>query len=142
MSYKVAVTSSDGKQVDLHFGEADKFLIYTVSDDESITFSETRIYDESKKSDGELHEVTAGNCAGSGTGCRGGNDKKIELIKDCRVVLSGKIGFGIAKRLELNRIRHFEIDGDIEKNLRAITDYLGKQDRHESLRRSKEGSTL
>lgn len=135
MGYKAAVTSTKGKNVDLHFGEAEDFWIFDISDDEEISFSEHRVYKDDERDSNELDRTAPEGCGGSGTGCGKGKEEKIKLIQDCRVVISEKIGYGIAKRLELHGIHHFEVDGDTKTNLEAIVSYLGKLDRHENLRK-------
>ena len=40
MAYKIAVASSDGINVDLHFGAAKNLLIFTVADDGKFSLEE------------------------------------------------------------------------------------------------------
>ena len=48
MSYRIAVASSDGISIDLHFGEADHFLIYEVEGMEYTLMGERRCRDEKR----------------------------------------------------------------------------------------------
>ena len=40
--YKVAVASTDGKNIDVHYGKADKFFIYQIDDEAGFDFIEVR----------------------------------------------------------------------------------------------------
>ena len=42
MAYKVAVTSSDGKFINQHFGRAQQFLIFEIDDEGDYKFLELR----------------------------------------------------------------------------------------------------
>ena len=55
MAYKIAIGSSDGKIVDLKFGEVNKFLIYEVDDE--VVLSEEREYIP-----GEAEDTSADSC--------------------------------------------------------------------------------
>lgn len=71
---KVAVASTNGKNVDLHFGDADQFFIWDIEKDES-EFEEIR-----KKMDIPLNDHTERWKA------------SLDLIGDCKAVLCSRIG--------------------------------------------------
>lgn len=142
MSYKIAIGSSDGVQVDLKFGEVQKFLIYEV--DENATLVEERIVnkedalrsvDEKNK---ETKKCGEQNGCGTGCGCGGTADviSRVSLIDDCRCVVCKKIGFQAQKQFEKKAISVFDVECSVKKALEKITYYYNKIDKHETFRKS------
>jgi predicted Fe-Mo cluster-binding NifX family protein len=90
MSYKIALTSSNGRQIDLHFGHTDEFQIIHVDDISGIW----EILEPRKLIIKEL--VTGGNCSGDGCTGHGHNDVRlnavIQILSDCRYILTARIG--------------------------------------------------
>lgn len=161
MSYKIAVGSSDGKNVDLKFGEVNNFSIYEV-DELNFKFLENRevkVSDdsltvhgpvnqgcESKDDCGSLSSCDAsssgcgsssGGCGGNGKGCNGASDvlEKISVIDDCRCVLCKKVGFQAQKQFEKKAIVVFDIEVDIDSAISKIAEYFYKVDNHTLNRR-------
>ena len=137
MAYKIAAASSDGVNIDVHFGAAQSFLIYEVNDKGEFSFLEKRDYDESREAesiDGKPAK-TAG-CHGSGSGCgqggcSGGASAKVELISDVRAVIAEKIGFNVQKQLEKKAISSFDVDVTVNEALEKITKYFYSVDNHQ-----------
>ncbi|WP_027728471.1 NifB/NifX family molybdenum-iron cluster-binding protein [Treponema sp. C6A8] len=136
MEYKIAVASSDGVNVDLHFGAAESFLIFAVSDDGTFELKEKREYKE-------VSELQAADCAekancksgcgnGNGNGC-GGGSAKVEVIGDVRAVVAAKIGFNVTKQLERKAIASFDVETTVQEALEKITKYFYSVDNHISL---------
>jgi predicted Fe-Mo cluster-binding NifX family protein len=77
VSFKAAVTSSDGVTIDLHFGRAEQFYIFSVDDGGAITL------------DGIKAVIRE---AGSG----GHDPKSVQTVVDalggCKYILTAKIG--------------------------------------------------
>lgn len=92
--FLVAVATKTGQQIDLHFGHADAFAIYTVSGD-SIAFLENRAVEH--------------YCQG-GFGDEDKREAILRALADCRAVFLARVGDGPAKRLR---------DAGIE----AVTDF-------------------
>lgn len=166
MSYKIAVASSDGIQIDETFGSAEKFLIYEVEDGVYRRL-ETRASDEKrtdrsgapqapgcnpasgfqkKDGGGEGNACHAENGCGAGSGCGNGAggcggageaSAKVELVSDCRCVVCKKIGFHIQKQLERKAISAFDVACPVEEALEKISYYFTRIDNHESLRAQK-----
>lgn len=140
MPYKIAIGSSDGVQVDLKFGEVQKFLIYEV--DENATLVEERIVNEEDalRSVDEKNKETkkCGEQNGCGTGCGGTADviSRVSLIDDCRCVVCKKIGFQAQKQFEKKAISVFDVDCSVKEALEKITYYYNKIDKHETFRKS------
>lgn len=140
MTYKIAVGSSDGSNVDLKFGEVGEFLIYEVSEGKTA-FIETRkvgkLASVTKGEKGRTCETSACDsqgCSGNGQGCSGPLDieDKISLISDCRCVVCKKVGFQAQKQFEKKAISVFDVACKVEDALEKITFYYGKMDKHES----------
>ncbi|MCR5529107.1 MAG: hypothetical protein K6F49_07815 [Saccharofermentans sp.] len=139
MAYKIAIGSSDGKIVDLKFGEVNKFLIYEVGDE--VVLSEEREYIPGEAEDASADSCSSSSCdtkscGGNGGGCQGpGNVAgKVELISDCRAVVCKKIGFQAQKQFEKKVISVFDVECEVKEALDKITFYYKRIDNHESLR--------
>lgn len=133
MAYKIAVASSDGVNVDLHFGAAESFLIFAVSDNGTFELEEKREYKE-------VPEVQTADCAEkagcksgcgnrNGNGC-GGGSAKVEVIGDVRAVVAAKIGFNVTKALEKKAIANFDVECPVQEALEKITKYFYSVDNH------------
>ena len=111
MDIRVAVASSDGRTVNLHFGRANRFRIYQVTDDQ-CEFLEERVNTPAcsgQQHDDDLLERTA------------------ELISDCKAVIAAQIGGGAIDVLLYRRIRAFSLTGPIDEaftTLRASKRFL------------------
>lgn len=146
MSYKIAVASSDGIAVDLHFGAAQEFTIYDVNEGiytllEKRTVSEENVTDvpvEDQACQGEgCGAGRMSGCGGSSGGCGGGVNvafPKVELLNDCRCVVCKKIGPQIQKQLERRAITAFDVSCSVEEALNKITSYYERVDNHQSLK--------
>ncbi len=139
MSYKIAVVSSNGRDLDVHFGAAKQFYIYEVNGEE-YHLSETRQYEPPAEDNPIGCETVKGTGCGDGRGCGkgcggfGDRSPKVDLVSDCRCVVCKKIGFNIQKQLEKLAIVSFDVDCDVKDALDKITAYLNKVDSHQSLR--------
>lgn len=106
--YKVAAASSDGIVVNQHFGRADIFYIYEVTETGKYRLLETRT-------------VTPV--------CSGGNHKDNELrdnvskLKDCKYILVSRIGIGAANAVEQSGITPMELPGMIEESIDKLITY-------------------
>jgi predicted Fe-Mo cluster-binding NifX family protein len=99
MPYKIALTSSDGKTVDTHFGQAQTFRILEVND---ITGAWE--FEEFRTLPPESCEVISGCARAGGGDCGAGaavsgcghQDLRMRhvagLLSDCRYVLTARIG--------------------------------------------------
>lgn len=141
MSYRIAIASSDNKNVDTSFGEAESFLIYEVDDNQKPQLVEKRKWDgveltqAAKQCFGADGCKSIGGCGGA-VGCSGGDGEipKLELVSDCRCLVCKKIGFRVEKQLEKKAIVAFDIEYSIEDVLKRIIFYFDKVDNHKSLR--------
>lgn len=145
MSYLIAVGSSDGKQVDLHFGSAAEFFIYEI-EGEDIRLKEKRQI-EKQEEDSSAHSDTTGNCASAGCGKGGCNSGKkngcggqegivklVEQVADCRAIVCSKVGFKAQKALEKKAISVFDVTCEVEEALGKIAKYFHTLDSHKAWR--------
>lgn len=145
MSYKIAVVSSDGVNIDQSFGAANEFRIYEAADDGKYHLLEIRQWKEPAAG------VSSDDCTpgadrgcgskagigcGSGGGCGGTGQTipKLELVSDCRSILCSKIGFQVRKQMEKKAIAAFDIEYPINEALHKIVSYFSKIDHHQSLK--------
>jgi nitrogen fixation protein NifB len=99
---RVAVTSSQGRKVDLHFGHADQFLIFELDGIQARYVEMRRIAQEDEPADyGDL-------------------DRAVELIADCDVLLTMRAGVHARERLRKRGIRCHEHDGGLLPGLDAV----------------------
>ncbi|MBR5974971.1 MAG: hypothetical protein IK020_07290 [Clostridiales bacterium] len=156
MAYTIAVATSDGVNVDLKFGQADRFYIYRV-EDRNIELSEIRevpvsseetagalsgntdtVGEENRGSCGSADRASCGGsgCSGGGQGCGGGGEviAKVALIEDSRCIVAKKVGFQAQKQFEKKAISVFDIEVSVKEALDKITSYYYKIDNRQSLR--------
>lgn len=132
MSYKIAVATSDGENVDLHFGSTKVFQIYQ-AEGEKFDFLESR-----KVINADNAQIAGCNCGeGGGNGCSGGGgnncgggekSEAVEILSDCRAVVCAKIGRNILKQLELRAISTFDVSIPVNEALEKIVTYYNKVD--------------
>ena len=126
MAYKIAVASSDGKNVDLHLGSSPFLKVYT-AEGLSFQFLEDRQVDVSSEAEGGCQG--SGCSGGNGGGCSGGgNPQSVEIVADCRAVVAAKVGKNARRLLELKAISVFDIEIPVEEALSKITSYYHKLD--------------
>ena len=101
MSRRVAVASSDGEQIDLHFGQAYQFYIYDV-DDSGYSLAEVR----------KVSAILTHNTDEI--------ERKAAVLQDCDALFAAKIGLGAVRQLAGQRIRVFEAPFAIEAVLAKV----------------------
>ena len=146
MSIKVAIASSDGLNVDLHFGQAKSFLIYELkgSKFELTEKREVPVLENEATSPDAATELNfgsgcggggfgcggGGGCGGSGGGCGGGAGgplaPAVELLLDCRSVVAAQIGQGMGRQFQRNAISVFDIELPISEALEKLAAYYLK----------------
>ena len=104
---KIAITSSNGKAVDTHFGKASKFYVYDLIPG-SLKFVEVR--------------DTINYC--SGEEGHGFNASKLETvyqsIKDCEMLCTAKIGETPAAKMQEKGINIVEFEGDLIEMFKSL----------------------
>jgi len=94
MSYKIAIASNNGESVNEHFGQAENFLIYEVTN-EGVNFVEDR----------EVEPATDGNKHSDY-----GLIRVADILQDCKAVFVLKIGVKASRYLYQRDIKSFEVD--------------------------------
>ncbi|MBP5180791.1 MAG: hypothetical protein J6127_05835 [Clostridiales bacterium] len=146
MSYKIAIGTSDGVNVDLKFGAVRAFHVYGVDGTEVALLEVREVPSESPESvDCSVNNDCSGKegCSGNGGGCGGPSQAsaKVDVISDCRCVVCSKIGFSAQKVFEKKAISVFDVECTVEEALSKITGYYAKVDGHISLRRKQDPGT-
>lgn len=114
MTYRIAVSSTDGKVVNQHFGKTEWFYIVEADPDEP----------EQMKCI-EMRRVEAF--------CEGGNhdeqrlEQAVKCIDDCQYVLVSRIGNPAAQAIEAKGLRVFEIPGIIQESVQEMFHYIELQ---------------
>ena len=134
MSTKVAITSSDNLNVDLHFGQASEFLIYELRGD-NFELVEKRAAPANQSQDTEELNTGSG-CGGCGNGsgggcCAGGGgvlSPVVENLLDCRAIVAAQIGGNVRRQFERNAISCFDIELPVEEALEKLAAYYKKID--------------
>lgn len=120
MGYKIAIATSDGIHIDLHFGQTESFAIYEVCEDDSYKQIETRTVIAQKSIILPQQKTGCGGCGGGKS-----KNERIELIKDCRCVLCARCGAGTEIELGKHHITSFIIQKKINEALDKIVKYYG-----------------
>lgn len=106
--YKVAVASTDGENVDQHYGRTDRFYVYRVDDDVGYDFVEMR----------KVQSV-----------CMGGSHSVSKMMEsvlglsDCRYVVASRIGTGASASLRSVGIIGMELPGTVDDAILAVWKY-------------------
>ena len=146
MSIKVAIASSDGLNIDLHFGQAKSFLIYELKGKKFELIEKREVPAGANESTspealsaqdfgggcggGGFGCGSGGGCSGSGGGCGGGAGgplaPAVELLLDCRSVVAAQIGQGMGRQFQRNAISVFDIELPISEALEKLAAYYLK----------------
>lgn len=93
MAYRIAVGSSDGVEIDQHFGSSRQFMVYEISDEGTIRHLETR----RNETDGVMGQHQEDRLR-----------RTAALVEDCGLVLVSHIGPGA-----VNLLKQMGIDAQI-----------------------------
>lgn len=102
MAFRIAAASSDGVQVDYHFGQAKTFYIYEIADDGSSAFIESR---DIERKPGHSEEEF---------------NKVADLLHDCTAAFAVRVGPGAQKYLAQKGLRIFEAPYEIKLVLEKV----------------------
>ncbi len=103
---KIAVASTDGKLVDLHFGDANRFLIYNIEGDDA-KFHEIREKIPMPLNNHQERWVAS-----------------IDLINDCKAVLCNKIGNEPTIELRKLGIKPIELECEVKDAVYECSKHL------------------
>lgn len=114
MKYRIAVSSTDGKVVNQHFGKTELFYVVEADSEEL-----------EKMKCVEMRRVKAF--------CEGGDhdeqklEQAVQCIDDCQYVLVSRIGDPAAQAIEARGIHVFEIPGIIQESVKEMFHYIELQ---------------
>ncbi len=147
MSVKVAIASSDGLKIDLHFGQANEFFIYELQKDAFVQIERRELAVNSREAalrqaqgpqreghgpqEDELSGGFAcpgggGGCGGCGGGSAGPLAPAVELLLDCQAVIAAQIGQNMRRQFERNAISVFDIELQVSEALEKLAAYYSK----------------
>ena len=147
MGYKIAVATSDGVNVDLHFGAANTFAIYDV-EGQDYKKTETKVIpaSEGSPSQGCCSNSECGNRSSCDSGCSdrkgchgGEKSPAVEMLSNCRCIVCTKVGRNIIRQFERLAISTFDITMPINEALPKIIGYYHKIDKRKQNYKYQEG---
>jgi predicted Fe-Mo cluster-binding NifX family protein len=123
MSFKIALSSTNGTEADLHFGSTEVFYILSVDEQSGVW--------EIAEQRSAPPQFSAGNPDGSlgnsPGGCHGHSDERldavIKLIGDCSYVLTARIGKRPHMFLKRAGITALEVPVDLATAISKLTVY-------------------
>jgi len=124
VSIKIAIATSDGINVDLHFGKASSLEIYEFIDGNFVK-TETRVLPQND----DNTDVKSSGCSGNGGGCSCGGgilSSKAAAVLDCKAVVAAKIGPQVVRRLENKAVSAFDIECTVQDALEKLGKYYRK----------------
>lgn len=123
MSFKIAVATSDGKNIDTAFASAKKFLILEVESDGKYVEEGYRGNPNiALTAPSSAGTCGASSCGGCGGGC-GGSSYSVEFLWDCHYVLATSFGHKEAKLLNRIFIDALEVSLPIDKAVVKVALY-------------------
>ena len=133
MNIKVAIATSDGLNVDLHFGQAKSFLIYELKDGK-FEFVEKRelppVLEPVESTSEDSANGGFGCGSGDGSGCGSGPNGElapaVKLLLDCQALLVAQVGMKMCRQFERNAISVFDIELPISEALEKLATYYLK----------------
>ena len=106
--YRIAIASTDGETVNIHYGKSEIFYIYIVDDDEGYDLLEKR-------------SVTP--VCQEGFHDKAAMDTHVQQFKDCKYVVASRIGSGAIQSLTAAGITAMELPGSIDDAILKVWKY-------------------
>lgn len=103
---KIAIASTDGKTIDLHFGDANQFLIFNIHD-EGGDFKEIREKTKIPLNNHQERWIAS-----------------IDLVNDCKAVICSKIGYEPAIELRKLGIKPIQLDCNVNEAVKECSSHL------------------
>ena len=120
MSFRIAAASSDGINIDQHFGNADSFRIFDVESSGQYKLLSVNTV-----------PVKRSNACSAGTGCGCHSIQQIntEHLEGAKYVLVSGIGRNMEKALQKNNITAFAVETTIDEAIKKIVIYENRLNR-------------
>lgn len=106
--YRIAIASSDGESVNIHFGKSNLFYIYYIDDESGYDLIEKRSV--MPVCQDRSHEKSA-------------MEKSVRQFRDCKYVIASRIGPGAAQILTSAGIISMELPGSIDDAILKVWKY-------------------
>ena len=106
--YRVAVASTDGESVNIHYGKSNLFYIYYVDDETGYDLVEKR-------------NVTP--VCQDGSHVKSAMEESVKQFKDCKYVVASRIGTGAVQALTSSGIISMELPGNIDDAILKVWKY-------------------
>ena len=106
--YRVAVASTDGESVNIHYGKSDLFYIYFVDDENGYDLVEKR----------SVIPVCQ-----DGSHFKSAMEESVKQFEDCKYVVASRIGAGALQALTSSGIISMELPGNIDDAILKIWKY-------------------
>ncbi|MDR3349720.1 MAG: hypothetical protein LBO03_09050 [Acidaminococcales bacterium] len=107
ISWRIAAASSNGLEINRHFGQASSFFIFDLKPGGAYELAEERAFNQFCSDCG--HENLS---------------ERMDIFADCGALLAAKVGPGARAMLEAAGLLVFEQEGRIDQNLRRLAKYL------------------
>jgi len=137
-SFRVAVASSDGINIDNHFGSAEKFYIFEVNQDETWEQIEIReninLKDKSPEDTGCEKHSCEGSCGGGQRGCKGAVEN-VKFLSDCSYLFATKVGHKSSKVLLREDIGVLEVSMPIKDAFPKLIAYEKRRSKNWTVKR-------
>ncbi|MDR1564853.1 MAG: hypothetical protein LBS74_07855 [Oscillospiraceae bacterium] len=127
MKYNIAITTKTGEEVDLHFGQADVFSVYSVD-------SATGEYSLAEKREVLEEDFMPDEEGSPNPKCSACHEERVEyisnLLHDCAYLLVGKIGPKPHRILLRNGVNALEVPYlSIDAAIAKLNEYVNRQKR-------------
>ena len=106
--YRVAIASTDGETVNIHYGKSELFYIYIIDDDEGYDLLEKRSVTP------VCHE---------GFHNKASMDTHVQQFTDCKYVIASRIGTGALQSITAAGITAMELPGSIDDAILKVWKY-------------------
>lgn len=106
--YRVALASSDGESVNIHYGKSNLFYIYSVDDETGYDL---------------LEERSVTSVCQDGSHVKSAMEESVKQFLDCKYVVASRIGPGAAQALTSEGIISMELPGSIDDAILKVWKY-------------------
>jgi predicted Fe-Mo cluster-binding NifX family protein len=106
--YRVALASSDGENVNIHYGKSNLFYIYYVDDETGYDLVEKR----------SVKPVCQ-----EGSHVKLAMEESVKQFEDCKYVVASRIGAGAVQALTSSGIISMELPGSIDEAILKVWKY-------------------
>ena len=106
--YRVAVASTDGETVNIHYGKSQIFYIYLIDDDEGYDLLEKR---------------TVNPVCQDGLHNKAEMESHVQQFADCKYVVASRIGDGAIQSLTAAGITAMALPGSIDEAILKVWKY-------------------